>query len=140
MEEMDYGDKLKCLPQEKQQELLDIRKRLAEKAGVGDMPDETAQKREENKISILEELYMGTLCPLEESVCNDADYHSLLDEIRTERDYFEGMLSKENRERFEKWNMMIFRYEDMTKYARFAQGFRLSAMLASEIFSERGGR
>ena len=142
MAEMDYGDILKCLPPEKQQELLDMRKRLAEKAGVGDMPDKpapmkrlTTSKRGEDKMSVLERLYMGILCPLEESVCNDADYHSLLDEIRTERDYFEGILSEENKERFEKWNMMIFRHEDMTKYARFAQGFRLGAILASEIFS-----
>lgn len=104
MEETDCGDIPKCLSQEKQQELLDMHKRLAK-------------------------------CPIEESVCNDADYHSLLDEIRTERDYFEGILSEENKERFEKWNMMIFRHEDMTKYARFAQGFRLGAILASEIFS-----
>lgn len=140
IEEMDYEDILKCLPSEKQQELLDMRKCFAEKAGVGDILDKTAQKKGENKISILEELYMGTLCPLEESVCNDADYHSLLDEIRMERDYFAGILSEENRERFEKWNMMVFRYEDMIKFARFAQGFRLSAMLASEIFSGSGGR
>ena len=119
-----------------------MRKRLAQKAGVGDMPDKTApmkrlttSKRGEDKMSVLERLYMGILCPLEESVCNDADYHSLLDEIRTERDYFEGILSEENKERFEKWNMMIFHHEDMTKYARFAQGFRLGAILASEIFS-----
>ena len=87
-------------------------------------------------MSVLERLYMGTLCPLEENISNNADYHSLLDKIRTERDYFEGILSEENRERFEKWNMMIFRYEDMTKYAKFTQGFRLGAMLTSEIFSE----
>ncbi len=140
MEEMDYGDKMKYLPQEKQQELLDMRKRLAEKAGVGDMPDRTVQKTMENKISILEELYMGTLCPLEENVCNDADYNSLLDKIRTERNYFEGILPEENRKRFEEWNMMIFNHEDMTKYARFKQGFRLGAMLTSEIYSGSGGR
>lgn len=140
MMEMDYEDILKCLPPEKQQELLDMRKRFAEKAGVGDILDKSAQKSAENKMSILERLYMGTLCPLEESICHDADYHSLLDKIRTERRYFEGILSEENKERFEEWNMMIFRHEDITKYERFAQGFRLGAMLASEIYSGSEGR
>ena len=71
MAEMDYGDILKCLPPEKQQELLDMRKRLAEKAGIEDMPDKTTQtkpltanKRGENKMSVLERLYMGNLCPV----------------------------------------------------------------------------
>lgn len=140
MEEMDYEDILKCLPPEKQQEFLDMRKSLAEKAGVGDILDKTAQKTEENKTSILERLYMGILCPLEENVCNDADYNSLLDKIRMERNYFEGILPEESRKRFEEWNMMIFRHEDMTKYARFEQGFRLGAMLTSEIYSGSGGR
>lgn len=45
MTEMDYGDILKCLPPEKQQELLDMRKRLAEKAGIEDMPDKTTQTK-----------------------------------------------------------------------------------------------
>ena len=136
MKEMDYEDILKCLPPEKQQELSDMRKRFAEKAGVGD----TAQKSEENKMSILERLYMGELCPLEESVCNDTKYHSLLDKIRTERHYFEEILSEENKERFKEWNMMILRHEDIEKYERFAQGFRLGAMLASEIYSGSEGR
>lgn len=83
---------------------------------------------------------MGELCPLEESVCNDTDYHSLLDKIRTERHYFEGILSEENKERFEEWNMMIFRHEDIANYKRFEQGFRLGAMLASEIYSGSEGR
>ena len=136
MKEMDYEDILKCLPPEKQQELSDMRKRFAEKAGIGD----TAQKSVENKMSILERLYMGELCPLEESVCNDTDYHSLLDKIRTERHYFEGILSEENKERFEEWNMMIFRHEDIANYKRFAHVCRLGAMLTSEIYSGSEGR
>ena len=141
MAEMDYGDILKCLPPEKQQELLDMRKRLAEKAGVGDMPDKpaqaehlTADKRGENKLSVLERLYMGNLCPVEEAVPHDTEYRALSNKIGEEREYFEGILSAEDRERFEKWNTMVFRYEDITEYANFAQGFRLGAMLTSEIF------
>ena len=141
MEETDCGDILKCLPPEKQQELLDMRKRLAEKAGIEDMPDKTTQtkpltadKRGENKMSVLERLYMGNLCPVEEAVPHDTEYRTLSNKIGEEREYFEGILSAEDRERFEKWNTMVFRYEDITEYANFAQGFRLGAMLTSEIF------
>lgn len=49
MKEMDYEDILKCLPPEKQQKLLDMRKRFAEKAGVGDILDNSAQKSAENR-------------------------------------------------------------------------------------------
>lgn len=88
-------------------------------------------------MSILERLYMGNLCPIEEAIPPDADYRSLSNKIGDEREYFEGILSAEDKERFEKWNMMIFRYEDMTEFANFTQGFRLGAMLAFEIFSGR---
>ena len=85
-------------------------------------------------MSILERLYMGNLCPVEEAVPHDTEYRTLSDKIGEEREYFEGILSAEDRERFEKWNTMVFRYEDITEYANFAQGFRLGAMLTSEIF------
>lgn len=141
MEEMDYGDKLKCLPQEKQQELLDMRKRLAEKAGVKDILDKTTQtehqtanEKREGKTSVLERLYMGNLCPIEEAVPHSTEYRFLSNKIGEEREYFEGILSAEDRERFEKWNTMVFRYEDITEYANFSLGFRLGAMLTSEIF------
>lgn len=109
MEEMDYEDILKCLPPEKQRELLDMRERLAEKAGIGDMPDKTTQtkhltadKRGENKMSVLERLYMGNLCPVEEAVPHDTGYRFLSNKIDGEREYFRGILSAEDKERFEK--------------------------------------
>ena len=86
-------------------------------------------------MSVLKRLYMGNLCPIEEAIPPDADYRSLLNKIGDEREYFAEILSEENKERFEEWNKMIFRYEDMTEYANFTQGFRLGVMLASEIFS-----
>lgn len=141
MEEMDYGDILKCLPQEKQQELLDMRKSLAEKAGIVDLPDKPAQTKHltanpkgEDKMSVLKRLYMGNLCPVEEAIPHDTEYRFLSNKIGEERKYFEEILSAEDRQRFQKWNEMVFRYEDITEYANFAQGFRLGATLTSEIF------
>lgn len=87
-------------------------------------------------MSILRRLYMGNLCPIEEAIPPDTDYRSLSNKIGDEREYFAGILSAEDKERFEKWNKMIFRYEDMTEYANFTQGFRLGVMLMFEILSE----
>lgn len=135
MGEVDHGDTPECPVPEKTRELLDMRERFAEKAGVGDILDKTAQKRGENKMSVLERLYMGNLCPVEGAVPRDTEYRSLSDRIGEEREYLAGILPEENRERFEEWNMMLFRHEDMERYAGFAQGFRLGAILAAEIFS-----
>ena len=86
-------------------------------------------------MSILKRLYMGNLCPIEEAIPPDADYRSLSNKIGEEREYFAEKMFAEDKERFEKWNKMIFRYEDMTEYANFTQGFKLGVMLALEIFS-----
>ena len=88
-------------------------------------------------MSILERLYMGNLCPYEESIPHNVDYRSLSIKIGEEREYFEGILSAEEKERFKAWNEMMFRYEDITSYEKFKHGFSLGIMLASEIFAER---
>lgn len=143
MAEMDYEDILKCLPLEKQQEFMDMRKHLAEKAGVGDMSDNpiqtehlTSYQKGEDKMSVLKRLYMGNLCPVEETIPQDTEYRFLSNKISEERKYFEEILSAESRQRFQKWNELVFRYESITQYANFAHGFRLAATLASEIFRE----
>lgn len=88
-------------------------------------------------MSILRHLYMymANLSPAEEIFPHDtAEYRSLSDKIGEERKYFEKVLSAEDKERFQEWDKMIFRYEDMTEYSNFERGFRLGAMLVSEIF------
>lgn len=53
MEEMEYGDILKCLPKEKQKELLDKRFYFAEKTGIANLIVKT---REESKEELLKGL------------------------------------------------------------------------------------
>ena len=88
-------------------------------------------------MSILERLYMGSLCPFEEAIPHDTDYRLLSNKIGEEREHFEGILSAEEKERFKAWNEMMFRYEDITAYEKFKHGFSLGIMLASELFAER---
>lgn len=91
-------------------------------------------------MSILERLYNGNLCPIEEAIPPDKDYRSLLNEIGNEREYFAGIFSVEDKGRFEEWNRKIFRYEEMVEYENFSYGFRLGVMLAHEVFAERESR
>lgn len=85
----------------------------------------------------MEELYMGDVSPIEKIVPRSADYRSLLRKIGDERQYFMEVLSGENKERFEEWNTMIARYEDMMQCEGFTYGFRLGVMLMAEALTGR---
>ena len=90
-------------------------------------------------MGIIEELYNGKVCPVEDIIPQDAQYRSLADDIGNERMYFVSRLSAEDQERFEKWNSLVFRYEEIVEYANFEYGFRLGALLTLETFcGERG--
>ena len=90
-------------------------------------------------MGIIEELYNGKVCPVEDIIPQDAQYRPLADDIGNERMYFASRLSAEDQERFEKWNSLVFRYEEMVEYANFEYSFRLGAMLTLETFcGERG--
>lgn len=86
-------------------------------------------------MSILERLYHGNLCPIEDAIPYDMDYRSLAIKISDEREYFSKTMSKKDKKRFNKWNKMIFRYEDTMEYAYFAYGFKLGVILASEVYA-----
>ena len=90
-------------------------------------------------MGIIEDLYNGKVCPTEDIIPQDIQYRPLANDIGNERKYFASRLSAEDRERFEKWNSLVFRYEEMVEYANFEYGFRLGAMLTLETFcGERG--
>ena len=95
------------------------------------------RKREgsEKKMSIIKNIYDGTICPAEDIVPKSASYRPLAKEISNDREYFEGKLSMEDKKRFIKWNEMIHEYEKMTEYANFSYGLKLGAMFAFEILS-----
>lgn len=84
-------------------------------------------------MSLIEKLYNGNLLPIEEVIPPNAAYRPLTDEIGKEREYFAGLLSAEDREKFDKWNKKVFQYEEMVEFANFEYGFRLGAMLIFEL-------
>lgn len=88
------------------------------------------------RVSLLERLYNGEICPVEAAVPRREDYRPLCEEIGKERESIAERLSGEERERFSEWNDSLFRYEKMAEYANFSCRFRLGAMFVMEIFAD----
>ena len=62
-------------------------------------------------MSIIEELYNGELCPAEHMASSEPDYRQICRQIGEDREYFESILSENDREQFRKWNALIIEYE-----------------------------
>lgn len=63
----------------------------------------------------------------------DPEYCAITDKIEKERQYFEGKLSDGDKERFEKWNSLLYECGKITAYANFAHGFKMGAVIVCEI-------
>lgn len=87
-------------------------------------------------MNVIEDLYNGKICPVEDIQPKRERYRSLANEIGDEREYFASKLPEEDRERFKKWNELVFKYEGMFEYANFEYGFRLGSILTLATFSE----
>lgn len=85
-------------------------------------------------MSIIEELYNGELCPAEHMASSASDYRQICRQIGEDREYFESILSENDRERFRKWNALIIEYEKITEFENFSSGFKLGMQLGCEVF------
>ena len=85
-------------------------------------------------MSVIEEFYNGDLCPVEHMIPKNENYRSLCRKIGDEREYFEGILSDADRERFKKWNELVYEYEKMVEFTNFSNGLRIGLMLGFEVF------
>lgn len=85
-------------------------------------------------MSIIEELYNGELCPAEHMASSAPDYRQICRQIGEDREYFESILSENDRERFEKWNALIIEYEKITEFENFSKGFKIGMKLGCEVF------
>ena len=95
-----------------------------------------AERTNNRKMSIIEDLYNGKVCPIEDIRPKNEKCRPLANEIGDEREYFASKLPEEDKERFEKWNRFVLKYEGMVEYANFEYGFRLGSMLTLATFSE----
>ena len=89
-------------------------------------------------MSIIEELYNGDLCPVENMIPQNPDYRQICRRIGDERVYFEKVLSDADRGRFKKWNELVFEYEKMVEFTNFSNGFTLGMQMGCEVFGREG--
>lgn len=87
-------------------------------------------------MNIIEELYQGMLCPINVIIPKDEKFRLLDQRIGDEREYFAGLMSEVDKKRFQEWNELITKYENMYEYANFEYGFKLAFKLLQEVFQE----
>lgn len=66
------------------------------------------------------------------------NYRKICKKIGDEREYFEKILSDADRERFKKWNELVYEYEKMVEFTNFSNGLKLGLMLGFEVFHWEG--
>ena len=89
-------------------------------------------------MSIIEELYNGTLAPIENMVPQNPSYRQICRQIGDDRQYFEKILSEKDREKFKSWNNLIYEYEKMVEFINFSNGFKLGLQIGCEVFGREG--
>lgn len=87
-------------------------------------------------MSIIEELYNGTLAPVENMVPKNPSYRQICRQIGNDREYFEKILSEKDREKFKRWNDLIYEYEKMVEFTNFSNGFKLGMQMGCEVFGQ----
>lgn len=85
---------------------------------------------------IIEKLYNGEISPVEDMIPSDPDYRKICWQIGEEREYFERTLSEKDKERFKRWNTLIYEYEKMIELENFSNGFKLGMQLGCEVFGQ----
>ena len=89
-------------------------------------------------MSIIEELYNGTLAPVENMVPQDPRYRQICGQIGGDREYFEKILPEKDSEKFKNWNGLIYEYEKMIEFTNFSNGFKLGMQMGCEVFGQEG--
>ena len=86
-------------------------------------------------MSILDDLYSGRIYPLEKIIPKDPNYRSVSNEIGELRKFFREKTAPEDKEKFNRWNQLIHEAHYMECYENFAYGFRLGALLFTDVIS-----
>ena len=84
-------------------------------------------------MSVLRDWYDGNIYPMDDILPEDSDYREVTNELGEIMQHLEGILPAEEQENFEKMKQLQHESDVMETYANFAYGFRLGALLMSEI-------
>lgn len=85
-------------------------------------------------MTILENLWYGSIRPVEQFVEGNAEYRSLLRLVSKNRGNFESTLSPEQAELFEKYYIAVNEMNATAEAEAFSCGFRLGVRLMTEPF------
>ena len=83
-------------------------------------------------MTILENLWYGSIRPVEEFVDGNTEYKSLLHLVGNNREKFEASLSHEQAELFEKFYTVANEMNVVSEVAAFKYGFKLAVGLLTE--------
>jgi hypothetical protein len=87
--------------------------------------------------SILQQLFDGEIFPSENINPSDHIYNEAKKALDEETDYFLGILSGDNIDRFQKINDLYHKTAAIYDYECFAYGFRLAVKLMAESINGR---
>lgn len=88
-------------------------------------------------MKILEQLYDGKVYPCEEIIPqNKSEYRAVSGQVGDDYEYFLKALPPEQVKRFKEMDKGRTKLSNMQAYANFEYGFKLGAMLMSEVFSD----
>lgn len=86
-------------------------------------------------MSILEQLYDGKVYPCEQiTLQNQPEYRALSGKVVDDYESFVKELPPEQAKRFEEMDRKMSKMSNIQAYANFEYGFKLAAMLMSEVF------
>lgn len=82
--------------------------------------------------TLLQKLYDGEIYPAEQIVPRDPEYRETSRKISDEKEYFQEILTENDRQRFDKLMDSRYETESMDSYESFVYGFRLGVGLMVE--------
>ena len=84
-------------------------------------------------MGVLRDWYEGNIYPMDNISPDDPDYEEVVNELGEIMQHLESILPTEEQENFSKMKQLLHESDMMERYANFAYGFRLGALLMSEI-------
>ena len=90
-------------------------------------------------VSILDDLWSGKIRPNENFAPNTSEYRELCKKISEETEYFRSVLSADDKKRYNELEELNDMLAEILDTEAFKVGFRLAAMLFSEVYSNKVG-
>ena len=91
------------------------------------------------RMSMIEELFYGNICPCEKSLTRGSEYSHLLDLAVKNEEKLSELLSPQQKEMFEKVKECMTDMNNLLEKEAFIDGFRLGMKLMAESVYDKSG-